>query len=110
MKRLFALLLVVLAPLACSGRSIAVNSAPSTGAAATLTVTNNLAVAVNVYIVSGGTDHFLKQVAAKATEALPVVTVSVGTTASLKATAADGSKTYTKGGVTIQGSMTWTVP
>jgi len=94
---------------ACS-RGIVVESAPAPSASAVLTVSNDLDQAVNVYVVSGSTDHFVKQVAGKSTEQLNVVGVNVGSTVRLKATTADGTKTYTKDGVVLQAATSWKVP
>jgi hypothetical protein len=95
---------------ACGGRQVNVETAPKTGAAATVHFTNNDNSAVNVYVVDQGTDHFLKQVAANSTEDLPVATVAVGTQVRLKATRTDGSKTYTSDPMALNASTTWKVP
>ena len=110
MKRLLLGLTLVVAVSACGNRGIVVENTPKPATAAALTVTNNLDQAVNVYVVSGSTDHFVKQVAAKSTDQLNVTGVDVGSTVRLKATTADGTKTYTKDGVVLQSSTTWQVP
>lgn len=103
--------LVLLGTLAgCGARTISVESAPMAAPTISLTVTNGLAQAVNVYVVSGSTDHFLQQVAANATVSLPVAGLAIGATVRLRATTADGTKTYTKDGVSLQSVMTWAVP
>ena len=71
MRVLLAGMLLV-ATIACGKRQVNVETAPRTTAAVTLNFTNNDASAVNVYVVSGGSDVFLKQVAANSTEAMPV--------------------------------------
>jgi hypothetical protein len=110
MKRLLLGLSMLAAVGACSSRGVVVESAPAPTPSAVLTVSNDLDQAVNVYVVSGSTDHFVKQVAAKSTEALNVSNVEVGSTVRLKATTADGTKTYTKDGVTLQAATSWKVP
>jgi phosphotransferase system HPr-like phosphotransfer protein len=75
-----------------------------------LTVTNDLTQAVNVYVVLSGTERLLQQVAAKSTADLPVAGLAQGTIVRLKATTADGTKTYTKDGVALAVRSTWTVP
>ena len=65
---------------------------------------------VNVYVNNGGNDMFVKMVAANATEHLPVPGVSTGAVVTLKATRVDGSKTYTKTGVSMSGMTPWQVP
>ena len=95
---------------ACGARTVSVESAPATAPSITLTVTNGLTQAVNVYVVSGSTDRFVQQVAAKSTASLAVAGLPAGAIVQLKATTADGTKTYTKDGVTLQSSNMWTVP
>jgi hypothetical protein len=65
---------------------------------------------VNVYLVSGGNDVFLKQVAANSAESMNVPGISAGTAVSLKATPVDGSRTYTRDNVTLSGLYEWQVP
>ena len=65
---------------------------------------------VNVYVVSAGTDIFLKQVAARSTETLPVRGVADGSTVTLRATTVDGNYTYTKDNVVLSSTYVWQVP
>ncbi|MFN8579802.1 MAG: hypothetical protein U0163_02315 [Gemmatimonadaceae bacterium] len=109
MRHLIAAMLSV-ALVGCGGRTVKVESAPNAAPTVTLTVTNDLAQAVNVYVVSGGSDHLLNQVAANSTTALPVPGFAAGAVVRLKATTSDGTKTYTKDGVTLQSSNSWKVP
>ncbi|MFN8574562.1 MAG: hypothetical protein U0132_21090 [Gemmatimonadaceae bacterium] len=110
MRRLFAVSALVLATAGCGARAVQVESAPAAAPTVTLTVTNALTQAVNVYVVTGGSDQLVNQVAANPTTELPVRGVSVGAVVRLKATTSDGSKTYTKDGVTLQSSNSWKVP
>lgn len=110
MRTTLTSLALVVALAACGARTISVESAPAAAPSITLTVTNALSQAVNVYIVTGGTDRFIQQVAANSTSALPVAGLQSGTVVQLKATTADGTKTYTKGGVTLQSTNSWNVP
>ena len=111
MKRIM-LTLALLATAACGGRQVQMQTAPqtSTEATASIQLTNNASQAVNVYVVSAGTDIFLKQVAARSTESLPVRGVADGSTVTLRATTVDGSYTYTKENVVLSGSYVWQVP
>lgn len=109
MKFLYVTLLAVAAT-ACGGRQVEVRTAPSQTSSVGLQVTNNLPQAVNVYVVSGGSDIFLRQVGANATESLPVQGVAAGSTVTLKATTVDGTRTYTKDSVTLTDSYRWQVP
>ena len=109
MKRLFAAALLALSVAACS-RQVEVQTAPGPESSATLHVMNNLSQAVNVYVVSGGQDMFLKQVAAKAAEGLSVPGVAAGSTVNLKAVTADGTRTYTRDNVILTAMYHWEVP
>lgn len=106
---LAALALVTLA--ACGPRQVEVRTAPtSTTSQPAIHMTNNLSSAVNVYVVSGGTDMFVRQVGANTTEHLVVSGVSAGSTVTLKATTIDGSRTYTKDNVVLTDMVSWQVP
>lgn len=96
---------------ACGGRQVDVVSSPTTQQSETsVAVTNNLTQAVNVYVTSGGTDMFLRQVPAGNTETLPVRGISSGSSVTLKATTVDGTRTYTKDNVMLSGTTNWSVP
>jgi hypothetical protein len=109
MKFVYTLLLVVAAA-GCGGRQVEVRTAPSQSETIGIQVTNNLSQAVNVYVVSGGSDIFLRQVAANATESLPVQGIAAGSTVTLKATTVDGTRTYTRDNIALQGGYSWQVP
>lgn len=102
--------LALAAVTACGPRQVEVRTGPQPVSEVTLRVTNNLTQAVNVYVVNGGNDVFLKQVAANSAESMNVPGVSVGTTVSLKATPADGSRTYTRDNVALTALYEWQVP
>ncbi len=97
---------------ACGPRQVEVRTSPQTTQASALSIhmTNNLTQAVNVYVVSGGTDMFLRQVAANSTEDLPVTGIVAGTSVSLKATTIDGARTYSRSNVVLTGQYNWQVP
>lgn len=105
-----AALLVSLA--ACGPRQVDVRSdpVPATDATYAIRLTNTLSQAVNVYVVSGGTDLFVKQVAANSTELLPVRGLSSTGPVRLRATTADGTRTYTKDDVVLTSDYQWRVP
>lgn len=92
------------------GRQIEVRTGPQVTADVSLHVTNNLTQAVNVYVVSGGTDIFVKQVASNSTEHIPVQGVAAGSTVTLKAVTVDGTRTYTRDNVALNGMYEWKVP
>jgi hypothetical protein len=105
---MLSLSLVVVA--ACSGRQVEVRTGPEPTSDVALHVTNNLSQPVNVYVISGVNDIFLKQVAANTVEHIPVTGVAAGSTVNLKAVTVDGSRTYTKNNVTLNAMYDWRLP
>ena len=105
-------LVAVTALAACGHRKVDTTTAPAqpSGPTYTLTVTNNLTKAVNVYVTAGGVDTFLRQVHADSTEQVPVKGIPANTQVTLKATTSDGSSTYTKTSVTLTDGYKWTLP
>lgn len=95
---------------ACGPRQVEVRTAPTQSADVAIHFTNNLSQAVNVYVNTGGSDMFVRQVAANTTEHLPVPGISAGTSATLKATVVGSTTTYSKAGVTMTEMVTWRVP
>lgn len=96
---------------ACGPRQVEVRTAPTQSAEVSIHFTNNLASAVNVYVNTGSTDMFVRQVNAKAVEHIAVPGVSVGTKATLKAIPV-GSQSggYQRAGVTMTEMVSWSVP
>ena len=105
---MLSLSLVVAA--ACSGRQVEVRTGPEPATDVALHVTNNLSQPVNVYVQSGTSDIFLKQVAANTVEHIPVSGVAAGSTVNLKAVTLDGTRTYTKNNVTLNTMYDWRLP
>jgi hypothetical protein len=101
---------VLLLVAACGPRQVEVRTAPTQTADVAIHFTNNLSKAVNVYVNNGGSDLFVRQVAANTTEHLPVPGVRAGTVVTLKATPVDGSQGYAKAGVTMTEMVDWRVP
>jgi Flp pilus assembly protein TadD len=95
---------------ACGGRQVEVRSGAAPVAETSISMTNNLSQAVNVYVESAGNDILLKQVAANSTELLPVSGVATGSSVTLKARTVDGTRTYSKPNVTLTGTYNWQVP
>ena len=108
--RVLVVSLSMLALAACGGRQVEVRTGPEPAAEVALHVTNNLSRAVNVYVVSGGNDIFLKQVAANSVEHIPVSGVAAGSTVNLRAVTVDGTSTYTKNNVTLSSMYEWRLP
>jgi len=105
---MLSLSLVVAA--ACSGRQVEVRTGPEPTSDVALHVTNNLSQPINVYVISGVNDIFLKQVAANTVEHIPVSGVAAGSTVNLKAVTVDGKSTYTKNNVTLNTMYDWRLP
>ena len=112
--RALAVLVVslVAASASCGPRQVDVRSdpAPATDDSLSISLTNNLTQAVNVYVVSGGTDLFVKQVPANTTELLPVRGLTSTGPVRLRATTADGTRTFTKDDVVLTSAYQWRVP
>jgi hypothetical protein len=103
-------LVTTLSVSACGGRQVEVRTGPQPAADVSVRFTNNLSQAVNVYITTGGTDVFLKQVSANSTEVLPVAGIAAGTTVTLKARTVDGTRTYSRDNVYLASNYEWKVP
>lgn len=111
MKILIAsLALMVAATSACGPRQVEVTTGPQPAADVTVRFTNNLTQAVNLYVTSGGTDIFLKQVAASSVEMVPIHGIAAGATVTLKARTIDGTRTYTRDNIVLASSYDWRVP
>lgn len=105
----FALVALLVLSTACS-RQVVVETAPAAQSTASLKVTNTTSQAVSVYVTGAGPELFLKSVAANSTEVIPVPGIASGSTVRLRATLADGSRSYTKDGVVLSGVYDWNVP
>jgi hypothetical protein len=101
---------MVMVAAACGPRQVEVKTGPQPASEVALSVTNNLSDPINVYVVNGGDDIFIKQVAAKTTERMNVPGIAAGTTVKLKATPVGGSNSYTRDNVTLSGLYEWRVP
>ncbi|HXC25024.1 MAG TPA: hypothetical protein VNU46_03850 [Gemmatimonadaceae bacterium] len=110
MKPFMTAVLLLAGTLACGPRPVDVQTGQAPATEVSLHVTNNLSQAVNVYVVNGGSDVFLKQVNANSDLSMTVPGIPSGTAVTLKATAADGSRTYTRENVTLSGTYEWQVP
>jgi uncharacterized lipoprotein YajG len=105
--------LLVIAALLVAGcsRQVRVETAPPAAtASASLKVTNASSQAISVYVQGPGAELYLKQVAANSTEIVPVPGIADGTTVKLRATLADGSRSYTRSDVLLRGVYEWRVP
>jgi ABC-type Zn uptake system ZnuABC Zn-binding protein ZnuA len=112
MKIMFASLALAVAvtTTACGPRQVEVTTGAQPAADVSIRLTNNLTQAVNLYVTSGGTDVFLKQVGASTVEVVPVHGINAGTTVTLKARTVDGTRTYTRDNVYLAANYEWRVP
>lgn len=101
---------VLLCVAACGPRQVEVRTAPTQTSEVAIHFTNNLSKAVNVYVNSGSSDLFVRQVAANTVEHLPVPGITAGTRVTLKAKPIDGSTGYERTGVTMTEMVSWRVP
>src|ERR1700681_948260 len=108
--RVLMLSLSLVALAACGGRQVEVRTGPEPATDVLIRLTNNLSQAVNVYVVSGGNDIFIKQVSANTTDNLPVAGVPAGATGNLRAGTVYGTRTYTKNNVTLNSMYDWRLP
>jgi len=113
MKRLcpaFVVAMITAMSSGCGPRQAQVRTAP-TAAEATLHFTNSYTQAVNVYVVQGGTETFVRQVAANTTENLPVRGIALGSTVMLRAVSVDGKSQFdSQGPIVLASTNTWKVP
>ena len=110
MKFLLASLALMMSASACGPRQVEVTTGAQPAADVSIRLTNNLTQAVNLYVTSGGTDVFLKQVSANSVEVVPVRGLTAGTTVTLKARTVDGTRTYSRDNVYLGANYEWRVP
>jgi hypothetical protein len=110
LRAIAAILTLGTATAACGPRQVEVQTAPTQSAEVAIHFSNNLSQAVNLYVNTGTSDLFVRQVAAKTVEHVPVPGVSVGARATLKAKPVNGAAGYERAGVTMTEMVSWTVP
>ena len=110
MKITIASIVLALGLSACGPRQVEVTTGALPAADVSIRFTNNLTQAVNLYVTSGGTDVFLKQVSASSVEVVPVRGLSAGTTVTLKARTVDGTRTYTRDNIYLASNYDWRIP
>jgi len=110
MKIRIATLALLLVAVACGPRKVEVSTGPAPAADVSIRFTNNLSQAVNLYVATGGTDVFLKQVSAGAVENVPVRGLPAGATVTLRARTVDGTRTYSRDNIYLAANYEWRVP
>ena len=108
--RILTVAAVALFATACGPRQVEVRTAPTQSAETAIHFTNNLSKTVNVFVNTGSSDVFVRQVSANTAEHLPVPGVSRGARVTLKAKPIDGTSGYEKAGVTMTEMVSWVVP
>ena len=99
----------LLAAVGCGPRQVLVTTGAQPASEVSLRITNNLSQAVNVYIRSGTSDIFVKQISANTVEWVPIEGFRPGTTVTLVARPVSGSPTYSQT-VVLEQSVEWRVP
>lgn len=102
--------LIAASAVACGPRQVEVTTGAQPAADVSIRLTNNLTQAVNLYVVSGGSDVFLKQVAAGSIEVVPVRGIAAGTTVTLRARTVDGTRSYSRDNIYLASNYEWRVP
>lgn len=102
--------LSLLAAAACGPRQVEVRTAADLPPETAIVVDNSLPQAVNVYVVDSGMELFLRQVPARESVRLPVRGVPPGRRVTLRATTRDGSRTFTRENVVLEGTHRWALP
>jgi hypothetical protein len=100
---------LLIATAACGPRTVAVTTGDQPASEVSLRVTNNLSQAINVYIRSGASDVFVKQIAANTVEWVPIQGFRAGTSVTLMARPVSGTPTYSQS-VVLSQSVEWRVP
>ena len=108
MRRFLIALLISAA--ACGPRQVEVRTAPKQPAQQAIMLTNGLGQPVNVYVNYNGNDQFVQQVRANTALRLPVSGIPNGATVTLKAVTVDGTKTYSREKVVLNGTLDFSVP
>jgi hypothetical protein len=101
---------LVVAICGCSPRQVEVRTAAPIPAEVALQVTNNVTQSVNVYVTYNGSDQFVQQVRPTTSLRLPVRGIPGGSTVTLKAVTVDGTRTYTRENIVLNGTYIFTIP
>ena len=110
MKAIVAAVMMALSTAACA-RQVEVGTSPDAQQSeVSVHMTNNLNQPVNVYVVSGGTELFLGQVAANSSQHLQARGIASGSSVTLRARSADGTRTFSRDNVVLAGMFAWQVP
>ena len=95
---------------ACGPRQVEVRTASPMPAEVALQVTNNVPQAVNVYVTYNGTDQFVQQVRSGSSLRIPVRGIPAGSTVTLKAVTVDGTRTFSRENIVLNGTYVFPIP
>lgn len=113
-RRATLLALAAAAPIAgtaCAGRTVEVGTGAELPPAQSIEFTNNFAQAVNVYVRTGtGSEVFVRQVAGRSSERLPIRGVRDGATVSLRVAPVNGAPNVTRNDVRVTPGTAIRVP
>lgn len=108
--RASAILATLIVVTACGPRPVVVRTAPAAPPATTVVVANTLNVPLNVYVVSGSRQLFIGQAASNSTTTMPVQGFAIGSTVTIRAVLADGTRQYDKSNFVLNNRSEWSVP
>jgi len=95
----------------CSARQVEVGDGPAAAQQSlAISVSNTLGQAVNVYVMQGSSETFVRQVPANATQLVTISGVSSGDTVTLRARTIDGTRTFTSDAMVLTSGQQWRVP
>lgn len=95
----------------CAARQVEVGDGPAAAqSVVAISVSNTLGQAVNVYVVQGSSETFVRQLPANSTQLVSIPNVSSGQTVTLRARTVDGTRTFTSDEMTLTSGRQWSVP
>lgn len=95
----------------CAARQVEVSDGPAPAQqSASISISNSLGQAVNVYVVQGTSETFVRQVPANATQLVTIPGVASSGMVTLRARTVDGTRTFTSDEMLMSGSPQWRVP
>lgn len=112
--RVFALTSVFVASVlvaGCGARQVEISDVPAPAeSSASLTISNTLSQAVNVYVLQGTSETFVRQLPANSTQVVALRGVAAGGRVVLRARTADGTRTFTSDELDLSSGREWRLP
>lgn len=95
----------------CGARQVEVSDGPAPAeASASITISNTLSQAVNVYVLQGSNETFVRQLPANSTQIVNLRGVTTGGRVTLRARTADGTRTFTSDEMEVSSGREWRLP